>query len=282
MSLNGTSTRSWLGALISALSLVSAGVAAPAAAEMAVLVRGETISQHALPPLLVLPGGFLEVHDLFFDFAAIPYRDGDVLARDTDGASVLGLGGSFAPPVGEAFYFDPALGALLRASATASNSAEFLQTRLHLETGVSGSVAELLEPVGAVLVFGADAPGGGAPGGGGSSGGGGSDRDLDGVSDGSDNCPNAPNGSDAGTCTAGDFALLGELCLLDSECGSGGFCSRAQEDGNADGLGDACDPTLVPEPGKLSMLAVGICVLLLLARRRGGARVFGGSSRCRR
>jgi hypothetical protein len=56
-----------------------------------------------------------------------------------------------------------------------------------------------------------------------------------------DNCPFVPNGPDLGTCTAGEQSSLGETCSLDADCGSGGACSMAQEDTDADGYGDACD-----------------------------------------
>jgi len=56
-----------------------------------------------------------------------------------------------------------------------------------------------------------------------------------------DNCKDNPNGPDLGTCTAGSQGMLGEPCLADAECGSGGECSMAQEDSDSDGFGDACD-----------------------------------------
>ena len=56
-----------------------------------------------------------------------------------------------------------------------------------------------------------------------------------------DNCRKTPNGPDLGTCTAGLQSMLGETCGTDAECGSGGACSMAQEDADADGYGDACD-----------------------------------------
>jgi len=34
--------------------------------------------------------------------------------------------------------------------------------------------------------------------------------------------------------------------MMNGDCGSGGICSRAQDDFDADDVGDACDPTLVP------------------------------------
>ncbi len=69
----------------------------------------------------------------------------------------------------------------------------------------------------------------------------GGDTDGDGVSDCVDNCVNHPNGPQSGTCTRG---MVGAACMNHSDCGSGGFCSRAQEDtypppGNK--YGNACE-----------------------------------------
>ena len=64
------------------------------------------------------------------------------------------------------------------------------------------------------------------------------DRDEDGVPDGTDNCPSVPNGPGGGTCTSG---YRGVACTTNGDCGSGGFCSMAQEDADGDGVGDACD-----------------------------------------
>ncbi|MGB0619748.1 MAG: YncE family protein [Myxococcota bacterium] len=94
------------------------------------------------------------------------------------------------------------------------------------------------------------------------------DRDLDLVLNGTDNCPAAPNGPGGGTCTAGDPSLRGTACTLSTECGSGGFCSVAQEDTDADLEGDACEPTLVPEPGGLVPLITALGALARLSRRR--------------
>jgi hypothetical protein len=66
------------------------------------------------------------------------------------------------------------------------------------------------------------------------------DTDDDGISDGEDNCPEMPNGSDLGTCTTGVSYKVARPCMSDSECGDGGFCSMNQEDTNEDGIGDAC------------------------------------------
>jgi hypothetical protein len=64
------------------------------------------------------------------------------------------------------------------------------------------------------------------------------DSDGDGISNISDNCPNTPNGPDLGTCTAGNTGIT---CSTNTDCGSGGVCSKNQEDADADGYGDACD-----------------------------------------
>jgi len=56
-----------------------------------------------------------------------------------------------------------------------------------------------------------------------------------------DNCPGTPNGPLAGTCTAGDEGLIGTTCQNNGECGTGGFCSMAQENSDNDDFGDVCD-----------------------------------------
>ena len=94
------------------------------------------------------------------------------------------------------------------------------------------------------------------------------DRDEDQVLNGLDSCPAAPNGPGGGTCTAGDAALLGEKCTSHAECGTGGFCSLNQEDDNSNGIGDACDPILLPEPRLTFLLGAGLVFLLTVGRRR--------------
>jgi hypothetical protein len=65
------------------------------------------------------------------------------------------------------------------------------------------------------------------------------DRDRDGVGDMCDNCKDAPNGPDLGTCTAGHE--IGNKCKSDGDCGACGLCSMDQEDDDEDLLGDACE-----------------------------------------
>jgi uncharacterized protein (TIGR03382 family) len=93
------------------------------------------------------------------------------------------------------------------------------------------------------------------------------DRDEDSVLDGQDNCPAWPNGAALGTCTAGESALLGASCTSVGDCGLGGFCSQSQEDGDLDFVGDACEPTLLPEPGPGIALMWGAALLACLRRR---------------
>jgi len=94
------------------------------------------------------------------------------------------------------------------------------------------------------------------------------DRDLDSVLDGLDNCPAWPNGAALGTCTTGAPEQLAARCTSAGDCGSGGFCSLAQEDGNTNGTGDACEPVLLPEPDATTALALCAALLAVLSRRR--------------
>ncbi len=64
------------------------------------------------------------------------------------------------------------------------------------------------------------------------------DTDKDGVDNKADNCSDKPNGPLKGICTKGHG---GEPCVNHDQCGAGGFCSMRQEDGDHDGIGDACD-----------------------------------------
>ena len=99
------------------------------------------------------------------------------------------------------------------------------------------------------------------------------DRDEDGALNGLDNCPGAPNDALGGTCTAGESGLLATECTTNADCGTGGLCSLAQEDTDLDGVGDACEPSLVPEPGFGPMLWVG--ALAIAAGRRGRGETAG-------
>jgi hypothetical protein len=65
-----------------------------------------------------------------------------------------------------------------------------------------------------------------------------SDLDADGLYGACDNCATIPNSPDAGTCIAG---TLGEPCMTDEDCGTGGDCNNNQEDNDLDGAGDICD-----------------------------------------
>jgi hypothetical protein len=65
-------------------------------------------------------------------------------------------------------------------------------------------------------------------------------RDLDSLLDAPDNCPGVPNDD--------------------------------QTDTDDDGLGDACDPTPLPEPTQIAMLAAGAIGLGQLHRRRQAKR----------
>ena len=94
------------------------------------------------------------------------------------------------------------------------------------------------------------------------------DRDEDVALNRLDNCPGTPNAAGGGTCTLGDSNLLGTPCTLSAECGSGGFCSTNQEDSNSNGVGDACEPTLLPEPGANGLLVGGLMLLWALAGSR--------------
>ncbi|MCB9723534.1 MAG: hypothetical protein H6748_05775 [Spirochaetaceae bacterium] len=95
------------------------------------------------------------------------------------------------------------------------------------------------------------------------------DRDEDQIPNGLDNCAGAPNGPGGGTCVAGDAAALATDCVTDVDCGVGGVCSTAQEDADLDGVGDACEPALVPEPEMVWLLAAGSLLLAAMASRRG-------------
>jgi hypothetical protein len=67
------------------------------------------------------------------------------------------------------------------------------------------------------------------------------DTDSDGIDDCNDNCPNHPNGPSGGSCTSGN---VGDPCLSNGDCGTGGICSLAQEDTyppGGNGCGDACE-----------------------------------------
>jgi arylsulfatase A-like enzyme len=64
------------------------------------------------------------------------------------------------------------------------------------------------------------------------------DDDSDGVINKEDNCIDKPNGPLKGMCMKG---YRGEPCVSHVQCGADGFCSKQQEDGDHDGIGDACD-----------------------------------------
>ena len=65
------------------------------------------------------------------------------------------------------------------------------------------------------------------------------DYDCDYILNTEDNCPEAPNGPDRGTCISG---TIGEFCMGDNDCGGEvDSCSMNQEDFDQDEIGDACD-----------------------------------------
>ncbi len=68
------------------------------------------------------------------------------------------------------------------------------------------------------------------------------DEDSDGLGDVCDNCPDTPNGPDAGTCVNTSTLLIDGTCKNDVDCGDQATtCSKNQEDIDDDGKGDACD-----------------------------------------
>ena len=76
------------------------------------------------------------------------------------------------------------------------------------------------------------------------------DTDADGVGDTCDNCTEVPNGAFSGICLAGDdLAARGHACTANADCevaiAGSGFCSMHQQDSDADGIGDACEPVVV-------------------------------------
>lgn len=103
------------------------------------------------------------------------------------------------------------------------------------------------------------------------------DRDVDSLLDELDNCPAAPNGPVLGSCTSGDPLLLASKCTFAGGCGVGGFCSLAQEDTDLDGVGDACELMLLPEPAGPLLLSAGILGLRGMQHlsRKRGARAKG-------
>ena len=70
------------------------------------------------------------------------------------------------------------------------------------------------------------------------------DSDGDGIPDSEDNCPNKPNGTNLGTCSATSDKPGGN-CTSDADCANGcssnGLCIKYQRDADSDGVGDVCD-----------------------------------------
>lgn len=87
------------------------------------------------------------------------------------------------------------------------------------------------------------------------------DTDRDGIRDLCDNCRLQPNGPILGSCLSGPS--VGRPCRSNLECPSGS-CSLSQEDGDGNGVGNAC----VPEPAIASLLTAGVLAIAARARAR--------------
>lgn len=117
-----------------------------------VLVRGATVDAQALPPLVLLPDGPFATTGLDIELILVPHQDDDWILYDTSEKSASAVQPArFTTVALTASYYDPS--ERRTRAARVNPSAGAGGASLTLEGGETDSIANLLQPTGAMVLI---------------------------------------------------------------------------------------------------------------------------------
>lgn len=149
-----------LGAAVACGSaLVSTGVFAAPLPALQVVMTGETLDGHVMPPVIALPTGAASTLEIRLAMGLVRHDDADLLLHDTStGTTRIIDAAAFAAPAETATYYDPVSRSSKRANVVAGAYESGPQIAVE-GSGAPDDLANVLLPEGSMVVFFAPEPG---------------------------------------------------------------------------------------------------------------------------